>query len=141
MYDFPTNPPVGTVVTLPDMTFRLWDGIKWRAVAGSPGSFPLTPITNEYEVTAAGADQATARVVSSNYVRVVAGNWGAGIRVEPLPPLHCRVVNSAGVPIMVYPALGCNFSDMPTDVGFEMQDTQGGFFVRAPGSNEITVSA
>ena len=38
MYDFPTAPPVGTVVTLPDGTQRVWDGVKWHSNAPTPGS-------------------------------------------------------------------------------------------------------
>jgi hypothetical protein len=41
MFDYPTNPPVGTTVTVPDGTLRLWDGQKWRA----------TPVITRYPVT------------------------------------------------------------------------------------------
>ena len=36
-FDFPAAPPTGTTVTMPDNSFRTWDGIKWRA-APSAGS-------------------------------------------------------------------------------------------------------
>ena len=140
-YDFPTSPAFGTIVTLPDGTFRVWDGVKWKAAPSVAGTPTPTPITNDYDVTASGTDQATAHPVSANYVRVVAGDYDSGIRVEPQPPLHTRLVNTAGVQIQVWPPPGCFFSDLPTDTSFPMQDTQSGFFVRKPGSNEITVSA
>ena len=34
MFDFPTSPPPGTVVTTPDGTSRAWDGQKWVAAPG-----------------------------------------------------------------------------------------------------------
>ena len=30
-FDFPTNPPHGTIVTMPDNSLRVWDGVKWMA--------------------------------------------------------------------------------------------------------------
>ena len=48
MFDFPTTPATGTVVTVPDGSYRVWDSQKWRAApsgarytAGS-GYLPLT---------------------------------------------------------------------------------------------------
>ena len=34
MFDFPTTPPIGTVVTTPDGSSRAWDGVKWVAASG-----------------------------------------------------------------------------------------------------------
>lgn len=47
MFDFPTNPAYGTVVTLPDGTYRVWDTQKWLPApsgAGGPlgGFLPLS---------------------------------------------------------------------------------------------------
>jgi hypothetical protein len=39
MFDFPTNPASGTVVMLPDGSYRVWDSTKWRA---SPSSSTIT---------------------------------------------------------------------------------------------------
>lgn len=36
MFDYPASPPVGTTVTVPDGTLRLWDGVKWNPAVG-PG--------------------------------------------------------------------------------------------------------
>ena len=43
-FDFPTNPALGTVVTVPDGSYRVWDSQKWRAAPSAavvvpPGSF------------------------------------------------------------------------------------------------------
>jgi hypothetical protein len=39
MFDFPTNPASGTVVMVPDGSYRVWDSTKWRA---SPSSSTIT---------------------------------------------------------------------------------------------------
>jgi hypothetical protein len=38
-FDFPTNPASGTVVMVPDGSYRVWDSTKWRA---SPSSSTIT---------------------------------------------------------------------------------------------------
>jgi hypothetical protein len=35
MFDFPTNPASGTVVMVPDGSYRVWDNTKWRAAPSS----------------------------------------------------------------------------------------------------------
>jgi hypothetical protein len=44
VFDFPTTPATGTIVTVPDGSYRVWDSTKWRAApSGSviypPGSY------------------------------------------------------------------------------------------------------
>src|SRR5580765_8355068 len=44
VFDFPTTPAIGTVVTVPDGSYRVWDSTKWKAApSGSviypPGSY------------------------------------------------------------------------------------------------------
>jgi hypothetical protein len=41
-YDFPTSPATGTVVTVPDGSYRVWDSTKWRA---SPSANVIIPPT------------------------------------------------------------------------------------------------
>ena len=40
MYDYPVNSPVGTFVTMPDNTYRVWDGQKWKAAPSNDVSIP-----------------------------------------------------------------------------------------------------
>ena len=42
MFDFPTTPATGTVVTVPDGSYRVWDSQKWRA---SPSANVVIPPT------------------------------------------------------------------------------------------------
>jgi hypothetical protein len=48
VFDFPTTPATGTVVTVPDGSYRVWDSLKWTAAPSAaaiipPGSYlPLT---------------------------------------------------------------------------------------------------
>src|SRR5215510_13070867 len=45
MFDFPTAPPAGTTIGLPDGTWRSWDGVKWRASIQPPlGSGVFLPL-------------------------------------------------------------------------------------------------
>ena len=41
-FDFPTNPATGTVVTVPDGSYRVWDSQKWRAAPSSNAIIPPT---------------------------------------------------------------------------------------------------
>jgi hypothetical protein len=39
-YDFPTTPATGTVVTVPDGSYRVWDSQKWRAAPSGASIYP-----------------------------------------------------------------------------------------------------
>ena len=54
MFDFPTTPAFGTTLTMPDGSFRVWDGVKWKAApsannlppgGGGGGGGPFLPLT------------------------------------------------------------------------------------------------
>ena len=40
MFDFPTTPATGTVVTVPDGSYRVWDSQKWRAAPSGASIYP-----------------------------------------------------------------------------------------------------
>jgi hypothetical protein len=42
MFDFPTTPATGTVVTVPDGSYRVWDSQKWRAAPSANVIIPPT---------------------------------------------------------------------------------------------------
>ena len=142
MFDFPSSPPVGRVVTVPDGSFRVWDGVKWRA-APSAGAINLDiqdPSSN-FAVVAAGTDQASATPVKESYCVVITGTYGAGIMVMPRPPWYQRVVNTCGVPINVFPEPGKHFTGFPDDAPYEMGNTQSAFFALTTLGVEVVVSS
>lgn len=59
MFDFPTSPPPGTIVTTPDGTSRAWDGVKWVASSGAGVSggivFSVLPTNAANDAAAAAA--------------------------------------------------------------------------------------
>jgi hypothetical protein len=61
-FDFPTTPAFGTTITMPDGSFRVWDGVKWKAAPsannlppGGSGFLPLTGGTVNGDVTITGS--------------------------------------------------------------------------------------
>ena len=58
VFDFPTAPPPGTIVTTPDGTSRMWDGVKWVAASGSGVTgivFSVLPTNAANDAAAAAA--------------------------------------------------------------------------------------
>ena len=141
MFDFPGAPTVGDIVTCPDGSFRVWDGIKWKAAPSSGSGSAYPQPTSQFDAAATGTDQATSPSATAQYVVVATGNYEGGIRVNPIPPYWQRIVNSTGMPITVWPNPGQHFSDMADNQPFTMQDTQSGFFALAPDGLEIQVSS
>ena len=65
-YDFPTNPASGTVVMVPDGSYRVWDSTKWRASpsSNSMAGGPFLPLTGG---TVSGPTTINATLTALNY--------------------------------------------------------------------------
>ena len=70
MFDFPTTPPIGTAVTVPDGSVRYWDGQKWDA--SSSGSATPAPLHGllianvvDYGADASGVADSTSAFVAA----------------------------------------------------------------------------
>ena len=94
-FDFPEAPPTGTTVTMPDGSFRAWDGIKWRA-APSAGNIstdflPLVGGTLTGPLTLAG--DATQPLHPASLQQLTSAVAGAG--VGTFLPLTGGIVSGA----------------------------------------------
>ena len=88
-FDFPTNPPLGTITTTPDGAARSWDGVKWSSANGGP-FLPLTGGTMKGPINLAAPPVSPAQAASKAYVDSLVGTGGGSTT-------QYRIIDLAGI--------------------------------------------
>ena len=109
MFDFPTNPASGTVVMVPDGSYRVWDSTKWRA---SPSSSTIT--TGPFLPIAGG--------VMSGALSL-AGNATSALHAVPLQQLNAAMVGGPFLPLS-----GGTVSSGPVNISWAQNSSINGYF-------------